>query len=244
MQDKILSLLVEQNDIGWKSIIYDLVKQEGMNPWDVDVSALADAYILHVKQLKYDLKVSGKVILAAAILLKIKSKRLISDDINEFDRLIATDSTEQFYDELEQQLTTGERQAIMQNIELNPRTPPPRPRKVSVYDLVKALEKALEVKKRRLLNTIIPPELNKPARHFDLGESTHALHQQILNYYATNNTRLTFAHILQPCHTKTDKIFTFIPLLHLSHQQKIQLTQEQHFGDIHISLPEEQPHAE
>src|SRR3989344_5635587 len=39
---------------------------------------------------------------------------------------------------------------------LIPRTPQPRQRKVSIYDLVEALERELEVKKRRLLHSIPP----------------------------------------------------------------------------------------
>ena len=124
MEQKLFSLLVEQNEISWKSIIYDLVRQEGMSPWDIDVSALANLYLERVKTMKTDLKVSGKVVLAAAILLRIKSRRLVGEDVNEFDRLIASsDSGNEFYDALEQQLVQGEDQAIAQNIELIPRTP-------------------------------------------------------------------------------------------------------------------------
>ena len=36
--------------------------------------------------------------------------------------------------------------------------------------------------------------------------------------------------------TKEDKVFTFIPLLHLTNQRKIDLNQENHFGEIEIVL--------
>ena len=36
--------------------------------------------------------------------------------------------------------------------------------------------------------------------------------------------------------TKEDKVFTFIPLLHLDHQRKIDLLQKKHLGDIEIKM--------
>ena len=35
---------------------------------------------------------------------------------------------------------------------------------------------------------------------------------------------------------KEDKIATFVPLLHLTTQEKIDLYQKEHFGDIEITL--------
>ena len=107
MQEKIFSMLVDDNEISWKSIILELIRSEQMDPWDIDVSLLSHKYIDRLKNLKeQDLAVSGKVLLAAAILLRIKSTRLVGDDLDEFDRLIAgTDmSQEQFYDDLEREL--------------------------------------------------------------------------------------------------------------------------------------------
>ena len=47
--------------------------------------------------------------------------------------------------------------------------------------------------------------------------------------------RLTFSQLV-PSNTKEDKIYTFIPLLHLTTQRKIDLTQQEHFGEIEIML--------
>ncbi len=237
MEQKLFSLLVETDEISWKSIIYDLVQQEGMDPWNIDVSKLANLYIERVHSMQVDLKVSGKVVLAAAILLRIKSKRLVGADLNEFDRLLASDANE-VYDELEQQLVAGEERAIAENIELLPRTPQPRARKVSVHDLVRALEKALEVKKRRMLHMVQTEPPTVPTRTFDLAKETEALLARIVEHYAGTNSHLTFSSVLPQTQTKNDKVFTFIPLLHLSHQQKIELLQEQHFGEILIALAE------
>ena len=238
MQDRIYSLLVEQNEISWKSIIFELINSEQMDPWDINISLLAGKYIERLHLLKeQDLKVGGKVLLAAAILLRVKSTKLVGDDLDEFDRLIAgTDLTqEQFYDDLEQELARGEELGLKEEFELMPRMPQARRRKVSVYDLVKALDKALEVKQRRVLNSI-PPFMELPARKFDVTAAISNLFHRILSLFSAR-PKLTFSELL-PGNTKQDKVYTFIPLLHLSHQQKVELEQKEQFGEINIKIVE------
>jgi chromatin segregation and condensation protein Rec8/ScpA/Scc1 (kleisin family) len=144
-------------------------------------------------------------------------------------------SQEQFYDDLEQELARGEELGLKEEYELLPRLPQARRRKVSVYDLVKALEKALEVKQRRVLQSM-PPPFEPPARKFDVTAALSSLFQRILSLFGVRK-KLTFKELL-PGETKQDKVYTFIPLLHLSNQQKVELEQAEPFGDIHIKLPE------
>ena len=240
MQEKIFSLLVDQNEISWKSIIVELINSEQMNPWDVNISLLTEKYIERLHQLKeQDLKVGGKVLLAASILLRIKSTKLVGDDLDEFDRLMAgTDmSQEQFYDELEQELARGEALGLKEEYELLPRMPQARKRKVSVYDLVKALEKALEVKERRVLHSI-PPPMELPQRKFDVTAAISSLFHRILSLFGARK-KLTFTDLL-PNDTRQDKVYTIIPLLHLANSQKVELEQQEAFGDIHIKVLEGQ----
>lgn len=240
MEDRIFQLVVEQNDLGWKSIIYDLVNSEQMDPWDVNISLLTQKYVERLNQLRErDLIVSGKVLLAASILLRLKSNKLVSDDVEAFDRLLAgTEINEsEFYDELERELSRGEASALSGNIELLPRLPESRKRKISVYELVRALEKALEVKKRRLWNTITSTDVHMPEKKWDIGESIKSVYSRISSFLS-RNAELLFSHLLRS-ETKEEKIRTFIPLLHLSNQRKIELAQDVPFGDIKISLVKE-----
>ena len=45
MQDKIWDVLLKEEEIGWRSILYDLVKSEKMNPWDINITLLTQKYI-------------------------------------------------------------------------------------------------------------------------------------------------------------------------------------------------------
>lgn len=238
MEDKLIQMIVEQNEIGWKSLIYDLIKSEKMDPWDINVSLLANKYIDKLKKLKeLDLKLSGKVLLAAAILLKIKAKRLVGGDLAEFDQLLASAEQEQdqFYDDLEKELARGEQEVLDKNIvfELEHKLPQPRKRKVSVFELVKALEKALEVKKRRF-DRIIQAHVQVPERKFDITLAIKGIYGKILGLFSKIK-KLTFSDLL-PSQKKEDKIYTFIPLLYLSNQNKVELIQEIPFGEIEIKI--------
>ena len=95
--DQVLEIIFDKDDITWQSMLYELVRTEQMDPWDIDVSLLAQRFLEMLKTLKEtDFRVSGKIILAAAILLKLKSSRLLNEDISNLDRLFAqTDEEEE-----------------------------------------------------------------------------------------------------------------------------------------------------
>ena len=103
MEDRIIEIVLgkESNEITWRSMIYELVKNEQLDPWDVDISILSKRYVQMLKKLKeLDFRVSGKMVLAAAILLKMKSTLLVGEDMAELDRLMAPqdeDAVRYFY---------------------------------------------------------------------------------------------------------------------------------------------------
>ncbi|MBI2654794.1 segregation/condensation protein A [Candidatus Woesearchaeota archaeon] len=233
--DRIFKILFSKADeITWQSIIYELVKSEQMDPWDVNVSLLTQKYIDMLKTLKeHDFRVSGKVVLAAAILLKMKSHKLVGEDLTELDRLLIG------VEEGMEELGFDEASQIEKLTEipiLIPRTPQPRKRKVSIFDLVEALERALEVKKRRLLHSIPPMNLEAPKKKKDITEIIREVYFRIRTFFMkTLKEKLTFAKLL-PSESREDKVHTFIPLLHLAQQNKIELVQEIPFGEIEVLL--------
>ncbi|MBI2657422.1 segregation/condensation protein A [Candidatus Woesearchaeota archaeon] len=233
--ERIFSILFSKADeITWQGIIYELVRSEQMDPWDIDVSILAQKYIDMLRGLKeHDFRVSGKVLLAAAILLKIKSNKLVGEDLSELDRLligVEEEMEELGFDE------TGSMPKIGDIPALIPRTPQPRKRKVSIFDLVEALERALEVKKRRLLHSIPPLNLEAPKKKKDITQVIRDVYGRIKAFFITAlKDKLTFSKLL-PSESREEKVYTFIPLLHLAQQNKIELLQETHFGEIEVML--------
>ena len=88
--ERIFQILYKEDEVTWQSLLYELVKKEGMNPWDINISLLTRKYIDIIKTLKeLDFRISGKIVLAAALLLKIKSNRLVGEDLDYLDSLFA-----------------------------------------------------------------------------------------------------------------------------------------------------------
>ena len=230
---KIYDILYNKDEVTWQSLLYELVKNEEMDPWDIDISMLAKSYIEAIKKLKeLDLRISGKMLLAAAILLKIKSNKLLNEDLVEFDRLLS-EPEEDLEDDLG--LIEEQPQYKHESHPLIPRTPQPRKRKVSIYDLVKALERALEVKKRRVLNSIPPTNLAIPKKTFDITDAIKNVYGRIKAFFTNGLKVVTFNQLL-PSESKKDKVRTFIPLLHLAQQDKIEMEQDTPFGEVRISV--------
>jgi chromatin segregation and condensation protein Rec8/ScpA/Scc1 (kleisin family) len=108
---------------------------------------------------------------------------------------------------------------------------------VSVFDLINALEKALEVQSRRKILNPKKIEIKLPGKKNDIGKSMETIYSKVLSHYSKKTTKktLTFEDLVSG-NSKTDKVFTFIPLLHLDTQRKLDLEQQKHFDTIQIKL--------
>ena len=238
MQDQILEMLLNKDEITWQTLIYDLVKTEQMNPWDIDISLLSQKYLETVQKLQeMNFFISGKVILASSILLKIKSNKFLTENIADFDNLLFDNEAEDLEEFQEDRSITLETQP-----RLTIKTPQSRKRKVSIQDLMVALEKALEVDKRRKVR-VIERERNKihmeiPEKKVDIGNLIKTVYGKIKGFFKTKEN-LTFAELTNS-DKKEDKIYTLVPLLHLANSEKVNINQEKHFGEIDIKLNKEE----
>ena len=233
--EKVLDILSKESEITWQDIIHELIKTEQMDPRNVDISLLSQKYLEIVKSLREtNFLLSGKVVLASAMLVKIKSNKLLEEDITHLDHILyPSDEPIDTFDYLEQ----TERPRI-EVPGLAIKSPQARKRRISVQDLVSALERALEVNKRRILrhNALLDVELMKiPDREIDITALIESVFSKIKGLF-TKSKPVTFTAILPENATKKDKIMTLFPLLVLDNDAKIELTQERPFGDIQIAL--------
>ena len=239
-QEQIFNMLLNEDEVTWQSIIYDLVKSGEVNPWDVDVTALSTKYLEMIRKLKeHDFRVSGKVLLAATLLLKIKSDRLLGADMTDFDNLlrpVEEDTFEELYEsgDLDEHLAQLEQE--VEKPTLIPRTPQPRERKVTIFDLVDALNQALSTQQRRVTRDISTVEIKAPEKTKDITEVIREVYQNITAYFSKEKDGTLDFDTLSPSQEKEDRVFTFIPLLHLTNQGKIDLLQKGHFSPIHIKM--------
>lgn len=228
MQDKLLKLLMQKDELTWQNIIYDLVKSEKMDPWDIDISNLVNKYLQTIKKLQeHNFFVSGKIILASSLLLRIKSHKLLEEHLPNFDSLL--------FPPEENPLIDQEEQINREFPNLLLKTPQPRKRKVNLNELMDALHRALDVEKRREVRRLD----ERPIREIELPKDTanittliKQLYNKIRTFFKKQET-ITFTQLI-PSNKKQDKVLTFIPLLHLDNQNKIDVNQETPFGEIFI----------
>ena len=236
-EESIFNTLIEEDDITWQSMIIELVKTEQMDPWNVDVGLLSERIMKFIEEMKEtNLRVSGKLILAAAVLLRLKSGRFIETDLTNLENLMNIDN----YDDFDEFGEFGDKQwdkADPKNFKIYPRTPQPRKRKVSIYDLMGALEKIIDNKKQKLKRKVpsIAPEV-KIRKHVDMNLVIKDVEKALFAFKNKNKTNtMKFSEII-PSERKEDKINTFIPLLHLTNQRITDLEQDEHFADFDINI--------
>ena len=235
--DQIYNILMQKDEITWQTIIQDLIKSEQMNPWNIDLSLLSNRYLDTIKTLKtHNFFISGKVILASSILLRMKANKLLLEDIGNLDAQLFqqdVESLEEFEDSTLNEINPDD-------VNIIPRLPQPRKRRVSMQDLISALSKALEVNRRKIIRHErynFVPEMEIPDRKIDITKRIKQLYEQIVNFFkkTLGKETLTFTKLI-PSENKEDKIYAFIPLLYLDSQEKVDLSQKEHFGEIEIGI--------
>ena len=234
-QEQIHDLLFD-NRLSWQAIIYDLINSEQLDPWDIDLSVLSIKYIERVRMLEEaNFFISSKVLLAASLLLRLKSELLLSRDLQSLDDIL--------YGKKEEKKYSQERIELDEDIpELVPRTPLPRYKKVSLQELIIALGKAISTEDRRDRKALILKQhemdayIHIPKRLFNLQDNIKGLYSKIKQFFVKSDEKVAFSKLssVEP----EERLLTFVSLLHLDNQQKVWLEQDGHFEEIWVLLKE------
>jgi len=235
-QDQIQDLLFSK-ELGWQEIIYDLINTEQLDPWDINIIILTDGFLKKIEELEEaDFFISGKVLLAAALLLRIKSEILLNKYIKSIDEILFGNKEEKKY--------------IMERIELDeeipeliPRSPMPRFKKVTIKELIDSLNKAITTENRRIKKEIIDKNALRessiflPKRKYSIKDKILKIYNKLFGHLGNEERKkISFTELVGE--SREERIASFGPLLHLENQQKVWLEQEQHFEEIHIWLKE------
>jgi len=230
-QEQLYSLLTSK-ELSWQEIIYDLVKSEQLDPWDIDIALLTRSYIEKILQIEEtSFFMSSKILFAAAILLRLKSEFLLNRYIKDIDDVLF--GKPQLKEKVEFEFE-------LEDVDLLPRTPLPRLRKVTLQELMTALDKAMFTEQRRIKKeidgrrAIFEANAFLPRKIINIKEKIREIYQKILEFFKTKTEEMTFTQLAGE--GRDEKIATFIPLLYLDSQNKVMLNQPQHFEEIFISL--------
>jgi len=242
LDDLALYELIVSQELTWEGLLRDIVKKENINPWDIDVSFLSSKYLEVVDSLKnIDFRLSGKFLLAAAMLLKMKSDNFEFQDIT-----FSQEYFEDFFDDLNIEYLSEEmrNQAMRQKFEesktsINPNLPRQRIKPISLDELVDALKDAMVVKDRRNnRREELKEKMQFKAREpIDITGKIKNIYTQITGFFSQmKKEEILFTELL-PSRERQDVIWTFVPLLHLNNDGKISMLQKEQFGDIRITKP-------
>lgn len=232
-QEQIHGLLFSDK-LSWQAIIYDLINTEQLDPWDIDLTLLAQKFLERVRELEEaNFFISSKVLLAAALLLRMKSEIVLHEDIRSLDEILYGKKEEKRY--------------IQERIELDEdipgliiRSPLPRYKRVTLEELIKALGTAIKTENRRIQKVVVAKQqeletaISLPKQRINVHDRIAAVHRQLREIFATRETKLSFSELAGE--TSEERVATFIPLLHLDNQQKVWLEQEGHCAEIWILL--------
>jgi len=204
----------------WKDILVELVHKNQLNPWDIDLIDIVGKYVEVVKGLKVmDLRVPANIILAASILLRLKSDMLELDEPAE---------------EMSPEEGAGRPYLPVDPLSIRLRLPPRR--RVTLPELISALEEAMKLKefKQARLDTA-GMEFPLTLKRVDVEAEIEALFI-LLTQHADSSRMLTFSSLFELSQKPDALLDVFIPLLFLANKGKIVLLQESFFGEIVIVL--------
>ncbi|MBU2522984.1 MAG: segregation/condensation protein A [Nanoarchaeota archaeon] len=231
-QNELYNLLVSR-ELSWQQIILDLIKSEQLDPWDIDLAVLTKRYLEKIHELEEaNFFISSKILLAASILLRIKSEILVDKYIKSLDEILFGIPEKKEKPQIEINLDDV--------AELFPRTPLPRPRKVTLPELMQALSSAMVTEQRRIRKEItVRHAVNRletfiPKKSINIRERIKEVYSKILGFFSKNGEEsMKFSQLAE---TKEEKIPSFHSIMHLDFQKSIFLDQPKAFEEIFIYL--------
>ena len=214
----------------WKQLLLELIDQNKIDPWDVDIALIADGFLKKIKELKkLDLTVQANVILAAAILLKYKSeylKYITMEEQTTLDQYPVEDP--EFF---------GSPSDELPQLTLVSRIPPKR--QITLDELMQEMEKVIkyedterEVIPRGSIEEIIDFEITEEDIEKKIDEVLLRIKE------STDETGWSLFSAITAGKNSIDIIYTLLSLLHLTQMKMIKLKQDMIFGEIFIYLLE------
>ncbi len=211
-------------------ILVKLAQDGEIDPWNIDIVDVTDKFFRHVEKMeRMDLRISGRTLHYAAILLRMKSNALVEEPVLEDDSWV--DDFDFF------------------EVDEYPIPKPPvrrhSHRSVTLNELIMELEKAEVVERRRVVR-------NKTKEHMQLNRHTT---EQVLGIAheediegRVENLRTMLTELLYDRNyislseiltgDRSNKLMIYISLLFLANMKEIWLEQEELFGELYIRYPE------
>lgn len=136
------------------AILLGLVEKGEVDPWNVDIVDVTDKYLSELERRReLNLRVSGRAIFMASVLLRIKAEQLDEpeadedDDFEEEGDFFQGDSDP--FSEVDNGFALGPIELLEREIERRLKRKDQRKRMTNIYELIKQLRRAEKIERRR-----------------------------------------------------------------------------------------------
>ncbi|MEM0143115.1 MAG: ScpA family protein [Candidatus Micrarchaeaceae archaeon] len=206
----------------WRDLLITLVSSKKLDPWDIDIAAIVQGYIEIIKTMKIlELRIPANIILAAAVLLRLKSEFIIPVSETSIEEVI----------EPSQKIVPP----TITDLIWKPRIQPPK--RITLQELMDALENAMknEEKKKFYAEPIIE-RIEKMVNANDIDKKINEVYKKIITS-ADKLGYIDFYVLSDGMNTLYEKIINFfIPVLYLVQKGMISIMQEEFFSSIIIRI--------
>ncbi len=233
-----------QTETDGMDILLEMVKKNKLDPWNIDIVDLADKYFAKTIELKQNnLHVTGRVILFACILLRLKSD--ILEGYDPFNNGIDEIVDEPIDDVLEpEELNTNNVISIDEVLKRRTSVRLNHKRNVTLKELIKHLEFYEKLEKKQNLKNALRRHVNRHSEYADFTpddiidmaqddaiEQNVGMLRNVLTKMFITEEKIEMKELNT---LGLDKISVYLALLFLSARDKIELMQEEFYSDLYI----------
>lgn len=246
---------VQEAEVDGIEILVNMAKQGKIDPWNVDIVEVTDKYLMHLFQSKaQNLRLTGRTLLFAAILLKLKSNVLEGIDVLDFEPQHQDEfnyDDEMPLDYEEEYIPTNNVISIDEVLQRRTSVRLNHNRVVTLRDLIRQLEfyemldkkqslkNAHERAKRRVQNyaRLSPDDIINLAHDEYIENGVQRLKANLSEILSRQDkielNELTLLGM--------DKISAYISILFLTVESDYDLEQDEFYGDLYVIRREENP---
>jgi len=230
-------------------ILYQLAKRGEIDPWNIDIVEVTERFLSELERRReLDLMISGRTIFYASVLLRMKSE-LLDGQENE------AECEEEFFDgesdpfsegDVIQERALGPIELLEREIDRRLKRKDARKRPVTLYELIKQLKLAEKAERRRQRRRRCIDSEDELFEEPDVGEVIGIAHDEdyermagrifaiVQTHPVTRDPGVSLYELAGTLHWPV--FFVYLPCLFLVQSGRIDLEQDEFFGDLWVVI--------
>ncbi len=207
--------LILNDELGWEHLITTIIRDEGMDPMDIDLIKIADRFASLISKInQIDFRFGGKFVYTAAILLKMKSDTVVGEIL-----------------ELNVKKERGSQQryikAVPFDIAVTSKLPIFRSRKITLTELINTIREAMRYNTKQNIS------FELKLKEVKIEDRIRTLLGKLAKLFDAKELVL-FSELIVKKNDRKEIIYTLLPLLFISNMNKVEISQSEPFEEIYI----------